>query len=168
MDIVNFWQQQTDKWNDETKCGFCWAFGAPLIESSINVQQFEEDKKCCVKVFFLQDKQPAFSTANQYSTQTGYLNKQTCSTNFQLLVLMDSKLGVNNYNEIKGHPTDESKWETILQRLQACLQCDANLAFCEILGTTYNITNWSAVQVINFKESVYCGYRLSVTFQQVN
>ncbi len=168
MDIVKFWKDQTDMWNVDEKCGFCWEFSAPLIESAVNLVQSEEETKCCVKVMFLQDKQPAFSTANTFSSQTGLLNSQTCSTSFQLLVLTDSKLGVNNYNEIKGHSTDESNWEMIMKPLQECLSCDANLAFCELLGSQYRITNWSGVQVMNYTGSVYCGYRLSVTFQTVN
>ena len=168
MDIVNFWQQQTDKWNDETKCGFCWEFSAPLIESSVNLVQPDEDKECCVKVMFLQDKQPAFSTANSYNNETNLLTSQTCATNFQLLVLLNSNLGVNNYNEIKGHSTEDSNWSAILQRLQECLSCDANLAFCEILGSAYRLTTWSGQQVINYSDSIYCGYRINVSFQKSN
>lgn len=168
MDIVNFWKEQTDKWNTDEKCGFCWDFSAPLIESLVNIQQPTAGKECCVKVMFLQDKQPAFSTVNAYSDQTGLLNRQTCNKSFQLLVLFDSKLGVNNYNEIKGHPIEDSNWTTKMQPLQECLSCDANLDFCEILGTKYRVTNWSGQQVINYLDSVYCGYRINVTFQNVN
>ncbi len=168
MDIVKFWKDQTEKWNTDEKCGLCWEFSAPLIESAVNKVLSTEETKCCVKVMFLQDKSLAFSTANQYNEQTGLLNKQTCSNSFQLLVLFDSKLGVNNYNEVKGHSIDESNWVTKMLPLQQCLSCDANLDFCELLGTQYRITNWSAQQVINYTDSVYCGYRLSVTFQTVN
>jgi len=168
MNLVSFWQQQIDKWNTDTKCGFCWDFSAPLIESATNIVQPTPGKECCVKVMFLQDKQPAFSTSNAYSNQTGLLNSQTCSTSFQLLVVIDSKLGLNNYNEVKGHSTEESRWETILQRLQECLSCDANLDFCTFLGSTRRITSWSGQQVINYNDSNYCGYRINVTFQNVN
>ena len=168
MNLANFWSQQITKWNEQTKCGFCWEFSAPLVESSVNLVETTEDTTCCVKVMLLQDKQPAFTTANSYSSQTGFLNNQICANNFQLLVLLDSKLGVNNYNEIKGHSINESKWETIYNRLQECLQCDANLAFCEILGASYRITTWSGSQVFNYLGSNYCGYRINVTFQKNN
>jgi hypothetical protein len=168
MDIVSFWKLQTEKWNEELKCGFCWEFSAPLIESSVNIVQSEEDKECCVKLMFLQDKQPAFSTNNTYNATTNLLTNQICATNFQLLVLLNSELGVNNYNEIKGHTTTQSNWERILQVLQECLSCDANLAFCEILGSVYRVTNWSGTQVINYTGSVYCGYRINVSFQKSN
>lgn len=167
MNIVDFWEQQTIKWNTEKKCGFCWDFSAPLIESAVNKVLTEEDKKCCVKVMFLQDKGNAFSSVNQYAN-TGYVNQVTCTENFQLLVLMDSVLGLNMYNEVKGHNTSESVWETILNRLKECMQCDANLSFCDILGTQYRITNWSGVQVINYTGSNYCGYRINASFQKVS
>ena len=166
MNIVKFWEDQVNKWNEESKCGLCWTFGAPLVESKINIQQFEEDKECCVKVFFLQDKQPAFSTSNTYS-QTGFVNQIVCNKNFQLLVLFDSNLGLNMYNEIKDHPTSESVWSDKLSVLQDCLACDAQIDFCEIIGQSSRITQWSGQQVINYLSSTYVGYRISVTFQDV-
>lgn len=168
MNIVDFWDKQITKWNEETKCGLCWEFSAPLIESSVNIVQPEEGKECCVKVMLLQDKQPAFATTNTFNTVTGLLNSQTCTQNFQLLVLMDSRLGVNNYNEVKGHSTEQSNWVRKMHPLQECLSCDANLDFCDILGTSYRITNWSAFQVLNYNDSVFCGYRLNVSFQKIN
>lgn len=168
MNIVNFWKEQVEQWNTDEKCGLCWEFSAPLIESAVNIVQSTESTKCCVKVMFLQDKSPAFSTQNNFSNQTGLLNGSTCNRNFQLLVLINSNLGVNNYNEIQGHSVEQSNWEAIMNPLQECLSCDANLAFCELLGMNYRITNWSGQQVINYLDGVYCGYRINVTFQNVN
>lgn len=167
MNIIEFWETQVNKWNDENKCGICWTFGAPLVEDKVNIQQFEDDKQCCAKVFFLQDKQPAFNTANQYNTQTGLVNQVTCSKSFQLLVLFDSKLGLNMYNEIKGHSTSESVWTEKLSVLQDCLACDAQIDFCEILGSKSRVTQWSGQQVVNYLSSTFVGYRISVTFQDV-
>ena len=168
MNLVKFWQDQVDKWDDENKCGFCWEFSAPLIESSIQLVEPEAGKECCVKVMFLQDKQPAFVASNLYSEQTGLMNLQTCTYNFQLIVVIDSVLGVQNYNEIKNHDTDQSKWAEIYSRLQECLMCDINLDFCELIGNSYRVTNWSATQVINLTGSNYCGYRINVSFQKSN
>lgn len=167
MDIVKFWQQQVNKWNAENKCGFCWEFGAPMIESAVNIQQVESGKECCAKVFFLREKVTAFQTQNTYNNQTGLKNQILCNKSFQLLVLFDSKLGLNMYNEIKGHDTDESVWTTKLSKLEECLSCDANLDFCEIIGYTSRVTQWSAQQVTNYLDSNYVGYRISVTFQEV-
>lgn len=168
MDIVKFFQQQVDKWNTEQKCDLCWDFSAPLIESATNIVKPTEGKECCVKVMLLRQNVTAFSTANTYNATTQLMTNQSCNTSFQLLVLFDSKLGLNMYNEIKGHPVDESVWVTKLSVIEECLKCDANLDFCEFLGQQYKITQWSGQQLINFQNSNYCGYRISVTFQKNN
>lgn len=168
MDIVDFWQRQIDKWNNENKCGFCWDFSAPLIDSASNIVQPESGKECCVKVMLLRQNVTAFSTTNTYNQTTQLLTAQSCNTSFQLLVVFDSTLGLNMYNEIKGHPTTESVWTTILSKIEECLKCDANLDFCEFLGTQYKVTQWSGVQVVNYQNSNYTGYRISVTFQKNN
>lgn len=165
MDIVNFWKIQVEKWNDELKCDSCWTFGAPLIESAVNIQQYEEDKECCIKVLFLRQGVTAFSTVNTYNASTGLRTNVVCNKSFQLLVLLDSKLGLNNFNEIKGNPESESVWSTKLSKIEECLACDANIDFCEILGNSYRITQWSGVQVLNYQNSNYSGYRLTVNFQ---
>ena len=165
MDIISFWEQQIQKWNDETKCGFCWFFGAPLTESAVTVQQSETNKECCVQVFLVRDKITAFSTNNTYKKTTGLLTTQICNTGFQLLFLLPSTVGTNNYNEIKDHSTTESKWSTIFSRLEQCMSCDANLAFCEILGSSRRVTVWSGQQVTNYTPENYSGFRVTVQFQ---
>lgn len=166
MNIVTFWQQQINKWDDESKCDLCWKFFAPMIESAVNIVQ--SDEPCCVQVFFLRERVTAFSTVNQYSAQTGYVNQVTCNKSFQLLVLIPSTIGTNNYNEISGHPTTESKWDTILSKLEDCLACDAALDFCEFLGVQWRVTQWQGQQLVNYLDTAYTGYRITVNFQKVN
>ena len=168
MNIVKFWQDQINKWNEENKCDLCWEFSAPLIDSGTNIVRPTKGKECCVQVMLLRQNLTAFSTTNTYNNTTQLLTAQSCNTSFQLLVVFDSKLGLNMYNEIKGHSTDESVWNTKLSVIEECLKCDANLDFCEFLSTQYKITQWSGVQVINYQNSNYCGYRISVTFQKNN
>ena len=48
VDIVDFFKEQTETWNEEQRCGFCYSFGAPLFNSEINVQQTDD---CCMQVF---------------------------------------------------------------------------------------------------------------------
>ena len=50
--------------------------------------------------------------------------------------MVRENLGVNNYNEIKDHPIEESKWETIFKPIIDCLGCDNILDTCELLGVT--------------------------------
>jgi len=168
MDIVQFWQHQIQIWNDENKCGFCWEFGAPLTESAIEVQQASTNKECCVQVFLVRDKVTPFSTSNVYDNVTGLLTNRVCNTGFQLIFVLPVSMGTNNFNEIKGHPTNESKWSTVLSRLEQCISCDANIAFCEILGSSRRITTWSGAQLINYTTENYSGYRLTVQFQTQN
>lgn len=168
MDIVKFWKEQVEKWNEDNKCDLCWDFSAPLIESASNIVQPTQGKECCVKVMLLRERVTAFSTSNNYNSTTQLLVNQNCSTSFQLLVLFDSKLGINMYNEIKGHSTDESVWVTKLSVIEECLKCDANLDFCLFLGNQYRITQWSGVQVVNYLNSNYVGYKITATFQKNN
>lgn len=164
MDIVDFWSRQVAKWNDENKCGMCWEFSAPLIESAV---ELIEDEGCCTQVILLRDKLPAFSTSNTYSNQTFLLNGVTCSKSFELLVLMYADIGTNNWNEVKGHNTEESKWSTIFSRLEECLACDAELDFCEFIGVKSRVTTWSARQVLNYSSKNFSGFRITVTFQNI-
>lgn len=167
MNIVQFWQQQVADWNTEIKCGLCWAFYAPLIESEVGKVQPETNKECCVQVHLLRDKGPAFNTQNQYDLNTGLLNGVTENISFQLLVLLPSTMGTNSFNEIQGHPESESKWNTNLYRIEECLRTDAHLAFCEIIGRKYRVTTWQGTQVINYGDEAMDGYRITVNFQQV-
>lgn len=164
MNIVNFWQQQITKWNEEHKCDLCWKFYAPLTESAVNVVK---DVDCCVQVFFVRERVTAFSTVNNYNAQTGFVNQTACNKSFQVLFLVPSNVGTMNFNEVEGHPTSESKWDTILSKLEDCLACDLNLDFCEFVGQKWRVTQWQGQQLINYLDNAYTGYRLTVNFQNV-
>lgn len=163
INIVDFWKNQIAKWNEELKCGLCWEFSAPLTESAVGITK--PNDPCCVQVMLVRDRVTAFRTSRTYDNITGLLTGVTCSKSFELLVLMPTKLGQNNYNEIKGHDTNESKWDEVLSKLEDCLSCDANLDFCEFLGRKVLVTDWSARQLVNYTDNNYTGYRLTVTFQ---
>lgn len=167
MNLVAYWQDQIELWNTDNKCGLCWSFGAPLTESAAHIWQPRDGEECCVQVLLLRDRRPAFNTVRNYNNQTGLLLNITCNTNFDILFLIPKSIGLNNYNEIKGHPTTDSKWDTALYLLENCLKCDLELDFCTILGTQYRVMNWSAMQVINWGDHQYTGYRLSVSFQNI-
>lgn len=162
MDIVDFWKQQAEKWNDEQKCGFCWDFGAPLIESQLNIQQSTADNKCCVKLF-LTDL--GFNQSNTYSQSTGFNNDKSCEYSYNLWVLMTSKLGVNNYNEITGHSIDVSNWMTIYRPLLDCLGCELVLNQCEILGFDVEIKLWKGITVFNYSDMNYSGWKIQSNFK---
>lgn len=168
MNIVEFWRQQIAKWDEEKKCGLCWTFDAPMTDSAVELYQPPKGKECCVQALLTQDKVTPFASTLQYNSLTGFLNQRACNWTHQIYFVIPTELGVNNYTEIKGHTTDKARWVDVLQKLQECLACDAPLDFCEIMGTTYRVTQWSAVQVMNYTSANYTGYKLTVTFQTVN
>lgn len=163
MDIVKFWSEQVKLWNEQNKCGLCWEFSAPLVTSQINIVQEEE---CCVNVFLTDIR---FREIKNRNSVTGLITSKTCVWNFSLYVLKKENLGVNNYNEIKGHPVDESKWETIFKPIIDCLGCDNILDTCEILGlTNVNVDMPSdAILINNYLDDNYNGWKLNYSFTQI-
>lgn len=165
MDIVEFWSQQVELWRKDQKCGLCWDFGAPLYESAVESHRIKEGKECCVQVLLIN---PSFSSTRNYLI-SGLYNTQICTDSFQLLFVMPSRIDINNFNELPGFSIEESKWFTVFNRLKKCIECDAELAFCEILGSnSLRLTNWSAtILPANFTSNNYAGFRLNVSFQRI-
>lgn len=163
MDIVSFWKQQTDLWNEQNKCGLCWEFSAPLVHSQINVVQTES---CCANVFLTDVR---FRENIQRSSITNMVTSKTCVWNFSLWCLVPASMGLNNYNEMKGHPVDESKWNTIFKPIIDCLGCGNILDTCVILGeTNVNVDfNGDAVLIHNYLDNNYNGWRVNYTFTQI-
>ena len=171
MDIVKFWKEQTELWNTQNKCGLCWEFSAPLVASQINIVQEEPDEEeenedCCVHVFLTDIKFREVVTRHPVTNQT---TKKTCVWTFSLWVLKKENLGVNNYNEIKGYPIEESKWETIFKPLIDCLGCDNILDTCELLGVTnVNVDmNGDAQLIHNYLDENYNGWKINYTFSEI-
>lgn len=167
MNIVQFWEQQVAKWNTEQKCGMCWNFVGAMTESARNAFIPEEGKECCVQVILVRDRMQAFNSSLSYSDLTGLLNGVQCNKNFKVYFLVKSDIGTNNYNEQPGHLKSESKWNSILWQIESCIECDAQLDFCEILGYKPRIRNWSGEQLINDSDANYTGYRLTVGYQTI-
>lgn len=165
MNFIDFFQQQVDKYNDDERCGLCWFFSAPLTESASNIQQLREETKCCVQVMFLQDKQAAFSVSAIYDERTTYIKDRFCTENFRLLFLIPDVIGKNNYNEIEGHPIEESR-SVKLMELKECIGCDFQLDFCEIIGTTWQVMKWEGYQRILFNDTNFIGYEVNVTLKK--
>jgi hypothetical protein len=166
VNLIQFWQDQVNKWNEETKCGFCWEFGAPLTESAVELFKPKDGKECCVQVLLVRDKGLAFSTSNTYNNTTGFLTGVTCNTGFSIYFVLEMDLGTNNYNEIKDHSIEQAKWKKLVE-LEQCLSCEVILDFCEFIGSTRRITTWQARQVINHTSKNYSGYLLTVNFQNI-
>ena len=154
FDIVNFWKNKVAEWNLNNQCGFCFEFSAPLFESENNIQQNEN---CCAKVFLTnvgiksnyRDKINAF----------GFRELEYCSYYFNLYIVVQSELGINNYNEIIGHPIDESKWETIFNPLINCFGCNSDL--CSTIENFNGYRKWDVSLVHNYLDNVYNGIKIN-------
>lgn len=164
LDIVKFWKDQTELWNEQEKCGLCWQFSAPLVLSQINIVQ---EENCCVNVFLTDLK---FREIKNRNATTGLITSKTCVWNFSIYFLVRENLGVNNYNEIKDHPIEESKWERIFKPIIDCLGCDNILDTCELLGVTnVNVDMPSdAVLIHNYLDNNYNGWKVNYSFTQIN
>ena len=164
MNIVDFWKEQVNIWNENNKCGLCWEFSAPLVNSQINTIQ--KETPCCVQVFITDI---TFNETLIRNSVTGLTTSKTCVDRFTLWALVESPLGVNNYNEIKGHPIDESKWSEIYLPLKECLGCENILDTCEILNqTNVNVDLTNATLVHNYLDQSYSGWKIQYTFTQIN
>lgn len=162
MNVIDFWQKQVNKWNDESKCDFCWEFSAPLYRSDLNKIQRKEE--CCTYVF-LTDY--SVELRNEYNQSTGLIPRRYNDHAFNLYLLRQGDLGTNNYNEINGHPIADSNWETIYKPILECLeQEDLLLDFCEFIGVAPNVMRWRFDMVRAFQDDNYIGWKLSITFRR--
>lgn len=161
INIIDFWKQQTDKWNTDNKCGLCFEFSAPLVNSQINIVQSET---CCVNVFLTDIK---FRTDEVYNPITGLTTSKKCLWTFSVHALIQEPLGVNNYNEMKNHPVEESKWNTIFLPLSLCLGCDNILDFCDIIGNKLEVRQLGDAQLIhNYLDSNWNGWKINYSFSE--
>jgi hypothetical protein len=161
MDIVDFWKKQVEKWNEDKKCGLCFEFAAPLVSSQINIV---ESETCCVNVFLTDVK---FREDKIYNPVTGLLTSKKCIWSFSLHAMVKKDLGINNYNEIKGHSVDESKWNTVFYPIINCLGCDNILEFCEIIGKQIEVRQvGDAVLVHNYLDSNWNGWKVNYSFTE--
>ena len=160
MNIVQFWQDQVDVWNEEQKCGFCWAFGGALTESAINTYRIRQGEECCVHLFVTHVQ---LITNNEYN-ESGMIVDPTCNYNFVLWALIPSRLDINNHNEIPEHEESEGVWNSIQFPLQECMGCDEMAYVCENLGYAVMIERWVMETVFKQFDNNYDGWRIEGTF----
>lgn len=164
MNIIKFWKEVSAKFNQDNKCGFCWAFGGALEESAIETYQIRKGEECCVH-FFLTDLR--WETINEYDEVSGRAVRIFCDYNFTLWALVPSQLGINNYNEIPSHSVDESAWETIVEPLRECLTCDDMIYICEVLGYPVRVERWASEMVLKKFSNNFDGLRIEGQFRVV-
>lgn len=170
MDVVEFFKQVAADWQVAQKCGFCWSFGAPLEESAVNKQQApdgeepDEDLSCCVNVLLADI---VIAPQRTFDPVTTFQTSRADNHSFTLYVLRQDEIGKNNYNEIAGHPIEESKWAETLRPLQKCLTAENLLPFCEKLGHSIQITAWQMTAKTNYLDQNYTGWQIRATFKEL-
>ena len=162
MNPIDFFEQQVAKWNEDEKCGFCFSFSAPLVESAINIQQIRKDEECCVQVMITD---VGFQNNFTRNATTRLLTEEICDHTFTLFVLAPDSLGINNYNEIANHSVEESKWKRILQPLQDCFGCGLILDFCDFWQFPVEVTQWRGTSLLNYQDNNYSGWKINATFR---
>ena len=155
MDIVKYFSDLTAKFNEEEKCDFCWEFSAPLFEDAVNIVQNEE--ACCVQLMLTDLKE---QNRTSYAS-TGFVTGKTTTYSFTLYALIQGKLGVNNYNEIKGHDVITSNWVQIFKPLRDCLSDSAIASDCELTGLQVELPAWDFQTVRNYQDNNYNGWRIN-------
>lgn len=155
MDVLENIKSIIERFKTDEQCGFCWNFYAPLTEQRQNIVRLSQP--CCVNVFLLRNKGQDFSTNLTY--QNGYIRTAKNSENYDLLFLMQSREGLNNYNELEGHPIEESRYETILKPLRDCVTDKLITDICE----HYQVDQWMGRYIYDYQDEQYYGLRISIT-----
>lgn len=160
MNIVEYWAKQVELWQEEQKCGLCWQFGAPLVNSQVNVQ--DSENPCCFNVMLIN---PRPFTTKVRNPITNLVLTKTCGWRFTLLIMTESPLGLNNWNEKFGHAVSESKWSTIFNKVYECFDCDEITNACEILGYDVLVDQIGDAELLhNYLDSNYNGWRFNFSF----
>ncbi len=159
IDIVDFFEQQIELWNEERKCGYCWDFEYVERISDLNESEQQEDE-CCLKVF-LTDL--TLTKNRNYANNQFYITSKSVTQRFNLYFLINDRIDINVYQEQKRHPIEESKWKKILKPIMDCI---SDLDFCVITGLPirYDSENWSVV--LDFQDQNYSGWRVQFSLTE--
>lgn len=167
MDLVKLFKDFTaakQAANDgDGACGFCWEFSAPLFESDINVLQPADN--CCVQIILSEIKE---QNRPVYAPVTGLVSGVINTYSFKVHAVKAGNLGVNNYNEIKEHPVEESLYETVFKPIRDCLTGAEVINFCELLGLRAKLQVWDFTTVKNYQDLNFSGWLIQGSIQIEN
>lgn len=164
INVIQVISEMVEQWDYESKCDLCWQFSAPLRISDLNEWQSRDDKECCVLVAVTDYTFECFENRNR---QTGLRGLGSFTHDFTLHFLSHDNLGVNVYDEIKGHPLSESKWDTILWPILDCISCNA-FDWCLNLGYQIEVSRWRGSAKIDYLDDNYSGWSVSVQLRENN
>ena len=156
LNIVKLWEDLARQFNYEERCGKCWRFFAPMEEKRLNI--IKGSDQCCINVFLLRNKGQDFGSTLTYG-QEGYLSNTFTREQYDILFLISSKEGINNYNELEGHNVLESRYETIFKPLRECITNDIITSICE----HSKVEQWTGRYVYDYQDEQYYGLRISIT-----
>lgn len=170
-DIVELWKSIVEKYQEDGQCDFCWKFYAPLTELKLNlvrdvlVEPGSDDvnQACCVHVFLLRNQPDDFSSSPNYSTY-GNINTVVHSENYVVYFLIKSKEGLNNYNEMPGHPISEGRHETIFKPLRDCINSSILTDICKV----GQVTAYRGSYVYDYQDEQYYGLRVNFSQRLTN
>lgn len=157
IEIVNFWENLIESYDSENRCGFGWNYFNPITEKKLNVIRTD----CQVNVFTLFQQRPFKSSRNVY--RDGYISETFETKSYEVLFLISSNEGLNNYNEFPEHPKSESRTKTIYEPLENCINIDMLNSICDYV---YEISNWSLDVEHDYQDGQFYGYKLRIT--QIN
>tara|TARA_R110000796_G_scaffold120506_1_gene234630 strand:+ start:4511 stop:5251 length:741 start_codon:yes stop_codon:yes gene_type:complete len=160
MDYIKLLQAQVNKWKGEQKCGFCWEFDAPLLDSGVNKSQTRED--CCTYVYATNI---SVRESRSFDSVTGLTTERYDEVSLTIEIVRKSDIGDNVYREME-YPLDQSKWASIISPIKECLNSDFPFDFCEIANRDFQITSRSwAVIANNIHDNNYVGWRISLSLR---
>ena len=163
LNLVDFFEELTELWTDQGKCGSCWSFGAPLTEAGANKQQLESGEECCIHLILTNYK---IISGYRYSPETKLQNYESCDHSFTLYAVMPrADIGQNVFNEIAGHPIEQSLWAEVQAKILGCLGCGRELDLCE-LGYDFDIVSWIMESVFFKEDQNWTGWKITGTFRE--
>jgi hypothetical protein len=160
MDYIKLLQAQVNKWQGEQKCGFCWEFDAPLLDSGVNKHQTRDN--CCVYVFATN-----ISTREirNYDSVSGLLRERYDEVSLTIEILRKADIGDNVYREL-DYPLSQSKWSKLISPIKECLSSDDPFDFCQLAKRNFPITSRSWAVITNNKDdNNYVGWRINMTLR---
>ena len=161
MDYIDLMQQQVNKWQGEQKCGLCWEFDAPLLDSGVNKSQ-NKGSDCCVYVFVTNI---SVREVRNYDNTTSLLRDRYDEVSLTIELLRKADIGDNVYREL-DYPLNQSKWNNLIQPIKDCLGSDVPFDFCELLNRNLPITSRSWAVITNNKDdNNYVGWRVNLTIR---
>ena len=164
MNVINFFKDLAQSWDEQSKCGSCWKFGAPLSESGLNKSISKPEEACCTHLFVTSYR---IGSQYRYNGTTGLQNYEAADHSFVLYAVQQvTDIGQNVYNEIPDSLVDDGLWAKIQEPLLGCLGSGRELELCE-LGYDFDITSWIMETVMLKEDQNWTGWRITGTFREL-